>query len=607
MPGNSSASCTKSVQRPVNCPLSRRNPFVNPVIQRARHALQTGRPDEAVALLENWLARAPDDVAVLGEFGRIAMVLGDPVRAELVLTRALALTPQDPELLAYAAVAQELTGKGDAALAFCRQALDIDPGQPIAAALITRLLTDRCLPTEAIAIAQRALTAHADHGQIRRALASAQLFRGEAAEAIASAQTALRQLPDDPATIGTALSAALYDETLDDAERTALHRRIGANIRPAVSRIPLQPLRGRRLRVGFLSADFRQHPVGQLILPILEQLDRERFEPFCYAHLENPDALTGIFRSLPLAWRDVTRMDDDAVLAAMRSDRLDALIDLTGHTHGGRPRVIRGRAAPVQLSWLGYLNTSGLPEMDGLIGDDIVLPADCEPLFNEHLWRLPLGFFCLQASSPLPPVAALPMLLRGHPTLGSFNHLAKLSDATVALWSQILRMRADARLVLCAVPLLEPATREFTLTRFTAHGIDPTRIELRPPQPPGEAFLRQYGDIDLALDPLPFSGGATTLDALRQGVPVVTRPSGGMHTRTSASLLRRIGLDEFVVTDENAYVETVLRWLDRPEDLAQMRGRLRSRLAASPANDSDRYTRDFEQLLLDAIDAGKHG
>jgi predicted O-linked N-acetylglucosamine transferase (SPINDLY family) len=573
---------------------------VNPVIQRARYALQTGRPDDAVALLENWLTRTPGDVAALAELGRIAMLFGDPVRAESLLARALALTPGDPELLAYAAVACELAGKGDAALAFGRQALDIDPGQTIAAALITRLLTDRCLPTEAIAIAQRALTKQSDNGQIRRALASAQLFRGQATEAIASAQAALRQLSNDPATIGTALSASLYDETIDDGERTALHRRIAANIRPAVSHVPLQPLRGRRLRVGFCSADFRQHPVGQLVLPILEQLDRERFEPFCYAHLENPDGLTRIFRTQPLAWRDVTRLDDDTLLATMRADQLDVLVDLAGHTHGGRPRVIRGRAARVQLSWLGYLNTSGLPEMDGLIGDDIVLPTGCEPLFNERLWRLPLGFFCLQASSPLPPVAALPMLSRGYPTLGSFNHLAKLSDATVALWSRLLQARANARLMLCAVPLLEPATRDFTLARFVAHGIDPARIELRPPQPPGEQFLKQYDDIDLALDPLPFSGGATTLDALRQGVPVVTRPSSSMHTRTSANLLHRLGLNEFVAADEDAYLDIATRWLADADALAKLRASLRTRLTVSPANDSDRYTRDFEQLLLDA-------
>lgn len=548
------------------------------------------------------MTASTDDPAVLGEQARQAMLAGDVGRAAGALERALALAPEDAGLLARAAVFQGMVGAVDDAIDFARRALAIDAGEAVAAALLTRLLTDRCLPGEALDVADAALASGDGSvaAHLQRARASALLFQGRADEALAAARIAVAQAPGDPAMVGTLLAASLYDESLAPAERADLHRRLGGSIVPARCPQPLSPASGERLRVGFYSADFRHHPVGHLIRPVLEQLDRTRFEPVCYAHLEQRDAMTESLAALPLVWRDVTALPDEAVLAQMRADRLDVLVDLAGHSHGGRPRVLRGRAAPVQLAWLGYLNSSGLPEMDGLVGDDTVLPPGCESLYTERLWRLPQGLFCLSPPEGLPPVAPLPMRARGAPTLGSFNHLAKLSDATVALWSRLLHAHPQARLVLCAVSLREARTRQYTQERFAGHGIAPERIELRPPQPPGEPFLRQYDDIDLALDPLPFSGGATTLDALRQGVPVVTRAGEGMHTRTSASLLQRIGLEAFVAADEAGYSAIVADWLARPDDLAALRGQLRRRLLLAPAGDSDRYARDVERLLLDA-------
>lgn len=576
-------------------------------IDDAQRALRQGRPAEALAVLEAHLARTPDDPAALGEMARVAMLAGDLRRAHAALGRALELAPEDAALLARAAALQELGGAGESAIALARRALTIDPGELLAAALLTRLLTDRCLPGEAIDIARAALAERdgPETAQLQRALASALLFQGRAAEALATARAASTGRPGDPAAVGTTLAASLYDDSLGPAARAELHRELGRTIPPVRCAAPLAPLRRERLRVGFYSADFRNHPVGHLIRPILEQLDRERFEACGYAHLEQRDAMTDELAALPRTWRDVTALSDVEVLECMRADRLDVLIDLAGHSHGGRPRVLRGRAAPVQLSWLGYLNTSGLPEMDGLIGDDEVFPQGCEPLYTERVWRLPLGLFCLQMPDGLPPVAPLPMRSRGHPVLGSFNHLAKLSDATVALWSRLLQARPDARLVLCSIPLLDERTREFTAARFVACGIDPDRIELRPPQPPGERFLRQYDEIDLALDPLPFSGGATTLDALRQGVPVVTRAGDGMHSRTSASLLHRIGLRDFVAEETSDYIDIANGWLSRPDELAALRAQLRGRLLASPAGDSERYARSFERMLLEIAAASR--
>lgn len=533
-----------------------------------------------------------------GELIRRALVAGDLTRAGELLGQALASAPDDPSLLAQKAMLLELLGQRDQAFATTLSALAIDPSETQAAAMAARWMLDRCEASAAATVAETCLAIKPDAVHVRRALASARLFLGEAAAARHHAEQAATRIPGDPAAASTVLMTCLYDDTLPAMERSQRHREVAAAIRPASCAVALSPAHGRRLRIGFYSADFRQHPVGRLIAPVLEQLDRERFEPFCYADLAHPDALTESLCQLPLRWCDVTGWSDEQVLSRMREDGLDVLVDLAGHSFGGRPRVLRGRAAPLQMAWLGYPYTSGLPEIDLLIGDVVTLPPGCEAQYSERLLRLPLGVFCLQSPEDLPPVAPLPMLTRGAPTLGSFNHLAKLSDRTVALWAQLLLRVPTARLVLCAIPLLEPATRELTLARFVRHGIDPARIELRPPQPPGDAFLRQYDDIDLALDPLPFSGGATTLDAMRQGVPVVTLPGDGFQARMSASILHQLRLPEFIARDEAHYETIVADWLGRPDDLASLRASMRRRFAGAAAADVDRYVRDFERLVL---------
>ncbi len=547
------------------------------------------------------MADTPHNIRESRERVRRALLAGDVTLAAELMAEALAIHPRDPPLLAQRAALLELQGDREAAFDVARSVMALTPGEPLAAAIAARWLLDNCQAAAAREVAESCLALQPEAWNVRRALSSACLFLGDARAARQHAEQAAARQPVDATAISSLLMTCLYDDTLSTAERTRRHQELGARIDPARSSVPLAPAGGRRVRIGFLSGDFRHHPVGRLAAPVLEQLDRERFEPFCYADVTHPDAFTELFRRLPLHWCEVSGQSDDEVLSRMRADRLDVLVDLAGHSQGGRPRVLRGRAAPLQLSWLGYPHGSGLPEMDVLIGDAHTLPPGCEAAYHERPLRLPSGMFCLQSPEDLPPVGALPMLSGMRPTLGSFNHLAKLSDRTVALWSRILQRLPSARLVLCAIPLLEAATRDITLARFQRHGIEAERIELRPPRPPGTPFLRQYDDIDLALDPLAFSGGATTLDALRQGVAVVTLPDEGFHTRMSASLLHQLRLDAFVAGSESEYEAIVLDWIARPEALAGLRAGMRRRFAVSPAADVDRYVREFEQAVLGSL------
>lgn len=529
---------------------------------------------------------------------RRALQRGDASLAERLLSAAAPAHQGGASWLALSALERHLAGDVEAAIDAASRAIRVDPGEAMAAAFLAGTLPERGRSGEAIAIAQACLAVSPDAAHVHRLLAAALLFRGDAPAAVAQADQAVALLPHHAACIGMALFASLYDDRLDPATRQVRHRALGRTIVPVAASVPLRPAAGRRLRVGWYSADFSRHPVGALLLPVLEQLDRSRFDVVCYAHLGSSDDITERYRALPIDWHAVADLDDAQLLDRMRADRLDVLVDLAGHSRGGRPALVRGRAAPAQLAWLGYPFDSGLPEIDAVVGDDVLYPPD-EATATPVL-RHPDGWFCLQPIDDLPPVAPLPLLATGRPTLGCFNHLAKLSEATLDLWSHLLHHCASARLVLCAAGLADASVQDFTRERFQRRGIDAARLDLRPPQPAGPAFLRQYADIDLALDPLAFSGGATTLDALRQGVPVVTRAGRASHQRLSASLLRRVGLDALVAADDAAYVACVAGLLAQPQDLAALRASLRTRLARAPATDVDRYTRGVETLLLRA-------
>jgi predicted O-linked N-acetylglucosamine transferase (SPINDLY family) len=315
-----------------------------------------------------------------------------------------------------------------------------------------------------------------------------------------------------------------------------------------------------------------------------------------------PDALTSTLRLLDLHWRDVAALDDARTHAQIQNDGIDVLIDLAAHTHGGRPRLLAARAAPIQALYLGYPYSSGLPNVDFLIADAQTIPAGSERWYRERVIRLPHAFLCLKPLQDAPPVGPAPALLNGGAlTFGSFNHLAKLSDRTVALWSRVLHAVPGSRLMLCAIALVDPDTRAFTQKRFAAHGIDAQQLILLPPKVPTSEFLAYYDNVDIGLDPLPFHGGTTTLQALWQGVPVISLPGRLLHNRMGAALLYEAQLEAFIARDEAHYIELAQHWATRVADLARLRAGLRERLASTPLIDGARFAHGFAQALAQMV------
>jgi protein O-GlcNAc transferase len=547
-------------------------------------------------------------VAALAEHARRAVLAGQVDAAEALLRDALAVAPTAAPLLARAAGVRRLRGDVAGTLSLARAALRVDPAEPMAATLAVDALVDAGRPGEAALLGRAAHAGGAGPG-LARALSQAELMLGEAPSARALARESLAAAPTDATAISTACHTALYDDQLDGAALARARAEAACRLLPAAGCGPLAPRpprEGRRLRVGLLSPDLRDHPMGRFAAPLLEHLDRTRFELFVYARVDRPDAITDRLRALPrLVWHDTAALDDAAVHALIQRDAIDVLVDLAGHTAGGRPRLLAARAAPIQLVWLGDPHPTGIPNVDGFVSDADLVPPGADPEGLEPVLRIEGCALCLPPDEESPPVGE-PRAGAGDPiTFASFNHLAKLSEATIALWCALLAEVPDARLALCAIPLQDVAARRAVQARFTRAGLDPRRLVLLPPRRPLRSFLAQYAAVDVALDPLPFHGGTTSWQALWQGVPVLSLAGDAPQRRMGASLLRAAGLaGDCLARDARDFIAQGRALAADGERRRVWRSTLRQRLA--PAADGGDFARRFGAALQRACAPRAH-
>lgn len=528
------------------------------LLAMAEGLAQAGRADLAEACYRRTLALIPDGLAALVNAGNLLRAQARRADSVRLHRRAAAVAPGNwipPYNIGNALAEMNLPAEADRAY---RTGLCLDPAR-------VELWANR---------ASRALAPQARLG-----------------EALAFLDRALRLEPGADSLHGARLFLMQYDPARTMPQIAQAHADWGVRHpdRPAAAAPPPAP----RLRVGYVSADLRAHPVGYFLEPVLAAHDRGAVEAVCYSNTANPDALTARLRGLADGWVDSAAMDDEALLERIRADGIHILVDLAGHTLGNRLGVFARRAAPVQVTWAGYVGTTGLPAMDYLISDPRQSPDGADGWAIEGIVRMPDAYVPWSPPAAAPPVGPLPMVASGAPTFGSLNALPKLNAQVAALWARLLAAVPDARLLLRTPGLDDPDLRARTLALFAAAGADPARIELRGAAPHAE-FLATYGEIDVALDPFPYSGGLTTLEALWMGVPVVTLGGDRFCARHAVTHLASAGLPALAVEGEDAYVAMAAALVSDPDGLASIRGRLRDRLAASPALDGVRFTRALE-------------
>ena len=348
----------------------------------------------------------------------------------------------------------------------------------------------------------------------------------------------------------------------------------------------------RKLRIGYLSPDFREHALSFFIEPILDRHDRSRFEAVCYSDVEREDAVSRRLRGVGALWRSTAGWGDDRLAEQMRHDGIDILVDLAGHSAGGRRMLLlAAKPAPVQVSWLGYLNTTGLATVDYRITDWHAAPKEMERYHTERLIRMPVSQWCYRPPAGAPEVGPLPAVHNGAITFGSFHNLAKVTPQVVALWATILRDVPDSRLIVAAHGADHLAERMGA--QFRAHGVDPGRIEGRGGMPL-DAYLSLHNRVDISLDAFPYAGGTTTFHSLWMGVPVITFGGENVVSRGGVSILSAMGLHELIGRDERHYATIAVELARDRERLGRMRRELRPRLARSPLMDAARYTAALE-------------
>lgn len=541
----------------------------NPVLQAARGVAleRLGRRVEAIQVLEAATFLSRDDLTIMRLLGSLLVRSSNAARAEAVLR---CIAERDPE---------SAQAKNDYAAALMR---------------VHR-------HAEARALLLELLERDGAHMSVICNLANATACLGLQAEAVAVARRAIEAEPEAPLPRRALCNTLPYLHGVGGCELLDAMKACS----DCLPRSPQPPLANsadpeRRLHVGLLSGTLRSHPVGWLTVAGVEALDPAQFRITCLvqnAALQDPIARR--FHSAAESWIEVDALSDAGLATVARASEIDILIDLGGYGDASRMIACANRLAPVQIKWVGMqAHSSGLAEMDWFLTDRWETPSGFEALYSERLLRLPDGYICYSPPPYAPDVGPLPALRNGRITFGCFNNLAKLTPELIETWVVILRRVPDARLVLKTHQLTDRAIAECLVSKFSIQGVDPARIETRGSSG-HRAFLGEYNDIDIVLDPFPYSGGLTTCEALWMGVPTVTWPGEIFASRHSASHMSNAGLADWVAGSREDYIEmAVARAADLPA-LAALRADLREQVRLSPLCDAPRFGRNLGEALRD--------
>ena len=563
-----------------------------------RVLLEAGRPADALRHLSESARLAPNQPNAHLACAIALTELGQYDDAHARLGESLRLAPGNVPALAQRARLLVRQRRGPEALAAYAEVLTRQPGDPVLLNELAALQRNLGRLTESVATLERLVQLQPAFAAAHVNLGVAYQDRGEAARSIACFRRAVELEPANVPAHQYHLLALNRDWDATPEQVFAAHVEFGKRFEPSPAAAPpFRPIDDGKIRVGYLSPDFRDHSVAYFVGSILRHHDRDRFHVTCYSTTPASDAVTARLRGLADAWVDAAALSDEALAARIRSDGIDVLVDLAGHT-SPRLMVLTRRPAPVQVTYLGYPNTTGLRSVDYRVTDALAdPPGETDGWHTERLVRLPRTAWCYQ-----PPADAPPVLSRGDRpvTFGSFNTFAKVGPQMIALWSRVLDAVPGSRLVLKAAALTDDGLRQHAAARFVEHGIPADRVTLLPYIPSTASHLSAYNDVDIALDTYPYHGTTTTCEALLMGVPVITLAGQAHVSRVGVSLLSAVGLGDLVAHTDEEYVRLAAALAGDAGRLRELRESLRDRLLASPLCDGVTFTRDLETFYHQA-------
>ncbi len=554
---------------------------------RERHA-------EAIDSYRQALAAHPDFAQAYQNLGTCLIRVNRLDEAAECCRAALRIQPHYAEAHNTLGHALSQYGRLEDAVVSFRQALALKPVYVEALNNLGAALMELDRLSEATAACRAAIAADPRFFRAYINLGTALHKEGYLEDAVTALRQALAVRPDFAAAHSNLLFCLCYDQAWQPEMVLEEHRAWAAIHTPAC---PAPPRTGRALRrIGYVSPDFRQHPVGIFIEPVVRAHDRARFEIHLFSNVGRPDAATRRFQALANGWHDIRGLADEEAAQLVRLQEIDILVDLTGHASENRLPLFGRRPAPLQVTYCGYPCTTGMQAIQYRLTDQWADPPGLtERLHTETLVRLPHGFLCYVPPAEAPEVGPLPARVTGHVTFGSFNALPKVRPATVAAWAEVLRQVPGSRMILKAAGLTDPEPRGRILELFAGQGIQEPRLELVAAVPSFAHHLGLYNRIDLALDTFPYHGTTTTCEALWMGVPVVVLAGATHLSRVGVSLVGRVGLAHLAADSEAAYIDRAVALASDLERLASLRAGLRRRMAASPLTDPVRFTRELEE------------
>ncbi|MDA9499248.1 tetratricopeptide repeat protein [Bradyrhizobium sp. CCBAU 11357] len=533
---------------------------VEALIGKGMVSIELRRYDEAEAALAAAFAIKPDSAKILAQRGRLNSALSRLEQAAADFDAVLALSPRfELALRGKAEISLSLGNTAQAILA-CTTLLEQNPRSTIALALLSSCLANQ----------------------------------GEIASAIEHLDAALAISPDPDL-----MARKIYfldflpdaDFTIQQATRRSWGEAIGARVpqRKLASR-QLDP--DRRIVIGYVSAEFWYHSAAFGLLPVLRHHDHASFEVVCYSCSPTKDAITAEFRSAADVWVDAWQMFDDELADRIEADKVDILIDVSGHSSGNRLQVFARKPAPIQVTGFGHATGTGLRTMDYVLADPVFIPQSARHLLTEKVYDLP----CLITIDPIldVPPSELPMLRNGYVTFGVFNRVNKISDEAIRVWSNVMREVAGSKIIIKHTLLDDALVRDGLLARFVAHGIAEERITCLGSSERAD-HLRAFALVDISLDPFPQNGGVSTWESLYAGVPVVAKLGHGASSRAGGSIVAAVGLDDWMAEDDAGYAAIACQFAAQPGLLAKLRAELPARIAASAAGNVETYTRRVEE------------
>ena len=561
----------------------------------------SGHYEDALAAQLKAVEMMPTKGELFSNLGNIQLALDRLPEAEASYRKCLQLDPDHVDGNFNLGILLLKTARPQEAERHLRHALRFEPGSPEILYRTAVSLLEQKQFSQAVVLLLRALTCRPDYPQAQDSLSFAYLSLGQLDKAIDAGRAAVDLRPEDPDYLGNLLFTLNYVDGMS-GESMDLARAYGRLVSGKAGEqrfvewnIASTPA---KLRIGFVSGDFKNHPVAFFLLSLLDHIDRTRFECFAYSTIAFEDEYTQKIKADVQSWKVLTKTSDAEAARQIHADGIHILIDLAGHTGHGRLPVFSFRPAPVQISWLGYFATTGVPEMDYILADEMGVPDPESARFTETVWHLPRTRLCFTPPPIAPEVQPLPALEHRNVTFGCYQSVSKVNDEVLKSWAAIFSAIPQARLRWQSPQFADLEARQSLAARLRQHGVAESRFELLKAGDK-QAYLASYRNVDMVLDTFPFPGGTTTCEALWMGVPTLTLTGSSLLSRQGASLMAAAGLSNWIARDVAEYQQKAIGFCGDLAALSRLRANLRSMVQQTPLFDGAGFARDFERSMCE--------